>query len=81
MFAIRDTESSDFYEGFIRQWPALPRVVIFLSVSLVSTARVSPEDRYSVTKVRSVEGAVSVSVPQCCSKSKGMGVFCQASTE
>ncbi|KAF7795026.1 hypothetical protein EIP86_006170 [Pleurotus ostreatoroseus] len=44
------------FAGFIRQWPALPRVVILLSVNVLSIARVSPEDRYSVRKVPSVNG-------------------------
>ncbi|KAJ6621773.1 potassium transporter [Mycena sp. CBHHK59/15] len=46
--------------GFIRQWPALPRVVIFLSVSVVPIAWVSKENRYGITKVRSVEGFYGV---------------------
>ncbi|KAJ6452540.1 potassium transporter [Mycena vitilis] len=46
--------------GFIRQWPALPRVVIFLSVSVVPLARVTVEDRYAITKVRSVQGFYGV---------------------
>ncbi|KAF7314527.1 hypothetical protein MKEN_00925800 [Mycena kentingensis (nom. inval.)] len=48
------------FVGFIRQWPALPRVVIFLSVTVVPIARVSPADRYAITKVRSVEGFYGV---------------------
>ncbi|KAJ7797662.1 potassium transporter [Mycena olivaceomarginata] len=46
--------------GFVRQWPALPRVVIFLNVSVVPIARVSAEDRYAITKVRTVEGFYGV---------------------
>ncbi|KAJ6585288.1 potassium transporter [Mycena capillaripes] len=46
--------------GFIRQWPALPRVVIFLSVSVVPIARVPGEDRFAITKVRTVEGFYGV---------------------
>ncbi|KAG6833454.1 hypothetical protein H0H87_006821 [Tephrocybe sp. NHM501043] len=46
--------------GLIRQWPALPRVVIFLSVCVVSIARVPKEERYIVSKVRSVEGFYGV---------------------
>ncbi|PPQ85166.1 hypothetical protein CVT25_004173 [Psilocybe cyanescens] len=46
--------------GFIRQWPALPRVVIFLSVCIVPTARVPTEERYVVTKVRTIEGFYGV---------------------
>ncbi|GLB38222.1 putative K+ potassium transporter [Lyophyllum shimeji] len=46
--------------GFIRQWPALPRVVIFLSVCIVPVARVPKEDRYAVTKVRTIDGFYGV---------------------
>ncbi|RDB17948.1 High affinity potassium transporter [Hypsizygus marmoreus] len=46
--------------GFIRQWPALPRVVIFLSVGIVPVARVPIKDRYVVTKVRTIEGFYGV---------------------
>ncbi|KAJ7689182.1 potassium transporter [Mycena rosella] len=48
------------FTGFIRQWPALPRVVIFLSVSVVPIARVSKEARYAITKVRTVQGFYGV---------------------
>lgn len=48
------------FTGFVRQWPALPRVVIFLSVSVVPIARVPSEDRYAITKVRTVEGFYGV---------------------
>ncbi|KAJ1300716.1 hypothetical protein OPQ81_002360 [Rhizoctonia solani] len=48
-----------FY-AFLRQWPALPRVVIFLSVRIMPTARVAPEDRYVVTRVRSLPGFYGV---------------------
>ncbi|TEB40003.1 potassium transporter [Coprinellus micaceus] len=48
------------FVGFIRQWPALPRVVIFLSVCVLPCASVEPEDRYMVTKVRSLEGFYGV---------------------
>ncbi|KAG6828165.1 hypothetical protein H0H92_008933 [Tricholoma furcatifolium] len=48
------------FVGFIRQWPALPRVVIFLSVCVVNVARVPAKDRYVVSKVRSVEGFYGV---------------------
>jgi KUP system potassium uptake protein len=46
------------FVGFIRQWPALPRVVIFLSVRILPMARVAPEERYVVNKVNAVQGAV-----------------------
>ncbi|CAE6398379.1 unnamed protein product [Rhizoctonia solani] len=48
-----------FY-AFLRQWPALPRAVIFLSVRIMPTARVPPEDRYIVTRVRSLPGFYGV---------------------
>ncbi|KAG9102566.1 hypothetical protein FRC06_001760 [Ceratobasidium sp. 370] len=48
-----------FY-AFLRQWPALPRVVIFLSVRIMPTARVAPEDRYIVSRVRSLPGFFGV---------------------
>jgi len=44
------------FVAFIRQWPALPRVVVFLSVCIVPLPSVPPEERYIVTKVRTVEG-------------------------
>lgn len=48
------------FVGFIRQWPALPRVVIFLSVVVVPVAHVPKGEQYVVTKVRSVEGFYGV---------------------
>lgn len=45
-----------FY-GFLKQWPALPRVVIFLSVRIMSSAYVEKEERYRITKVRSLPGS------------------------
>ncbi|KAG5650229.1 hypothetical protein H0H81_000252 [Sphagnurus paluster] len=46
--------------GFIRQWPGLPRVVIFLSICIISMPRVPRGDRYAVTKVRTIEGFYGV---------------------
>lgn len=46
--------------GFIRQWPAIPRVVIFLSVCIVPMARVPKDGRYVVTKVRTLDGFYGV---------------------
>jgi len=46
--------------GFIRQWPALPRIVIFLSIRVLPVARVPSEERYVVDKVRSVSGFYGV---------------------
>ncbi|KII86101.1 hypothetical protein PLICRDRAFT_44566 [Plicaturopsis crispa FD-325 SS-3] len=48
------------FTGFLRQWPALPRVVIFLSVCVLPLPRVASEDRYVVSKARSVEGFYGV---------------------
>lgn len=48
------------FVGFLRQYPALPRVVIFLSVRVIPVARVPPEDRYVVNKVRSLDGFYGV---------------------
>jgi KUP system potassium uptake protein len=44
------------FVAFVRQWPTLPRVVVFLSVCIVPLPRVPPAERYVVTKVRTVEG-------------------------
>ncbi|PVG00638.1 potassium transporter [Serendipita vermifera] len=44
-----------FY-GFLKQWPALPRVVVFLSVRIMPIAHVEKENRYRITKVRSLPG-------------------------
>ncbi|OSX64573.1 hypothetical protein POSPLADRAFT_1073955 [Postia placenta MAD-698-R-SB12] len=46
--------------GFLRQWPALPRVVIFLAVRVLPIAHMPPEDRYAVTKVRTIQGFYGV---------------------
>ncbi|KAF9644319.1 potassium transporter [Thelephora ganbajun] len=45
---------------FIRQWPALPQVVIFVSVCVLPVARVPVDQRYSVDKVRSIKGFYGV---------------------
>ncbi|KAI4518197.1 potassium transporter [Schizophyllum commune Loenen D] len=47
------------FVGFIRQYPALPSVVIFLSVCIVPTARVDPSMRYVVQKTRTLDGFYS----------------------
>ncbi|KAF9052418.1 potassium transporter [Hymenopellis radicata] len=48
------------FVGLIRHWPALPQLMIFLSVSIVPVARVPVEDRYLVSKVRSMQGFYGV---------------------
>ncbi|KIY71241.1 potassium transporter [Cylindrobasidium torrendii FP15055 ss-10] len=42
--------------SLIRRWPALPEVLIFLSIRIMPIARVPPEARYFVTKTRSIPG-------------------------
>jgi KUP system potassium uptake protein len=42
--------------GFIRQWPALPRFGIFLTVSVLPVAHVDDVDRYVVSRVDSLAG-------------------------
>ncbi|KAI0782842.1 potassium transporter [Abortiporus biennis] len=46
--------------GFIRKWPALPRIVIFITVRGLHIARAPTEDRYSVHKIDAIEGFYSV---------------------
>ncbi|KAF8521952.1 potassium transporter-domain-containing protein [Hysterangium stoloniferum] len=48
------------FVGFLRQYPALPRVVIFLSIRILSIAHVNPENRFVVDKVRSIDGFYGV---------------------
>ncbi|KAG8949506.1 hypothetical protein FRC00_008099, partial [Tulasnella sp. 408] len=48
-----------FY-GFLRQWPSLPRVVIFLSVKTMNVNRIPVEERYNVSKVRTLQGFYGV---------------------
>lgn len=47
--------------GFIRQWPALPRFGIFLTVSVLPVPRVEDVDRYVVSRVDSLPGFYGVS--------------------
>ncbi|EIM80921.1 potassium transporter [Stereum hirsutum FP-91666 SS1] len=42
--------------SFVRQWPALPKVVIFLSFKVLPLARVPIEDRYTVETVDLIPG-------------------------
>ena len=46
--------------GFIRQWPALPRFGIFLTVSVLPVAYVEQVDRYVITRVESLPGFYGV---------------------
>ncbi|KAL7409758.1 potassium transporter [Mrakia frigida] len=50
------------FQTFLRRWPSLPRVVIFLSTRVVGLAHVEEEDRYLISKVRSLEGFYGVTV-------------------
>ncbi|KAI0060612.1 potassium transporter [Artomyces pyxidatus] len=47
--------------SFIRQWPALPRFVIFLSVNVLPIGHVTLADRYVVDKIDTVPGFYGVS--------------------
>ncbi|KZO92922.1 potassium transporter [Calocera viscosa TUFC12733] len=45
-----------FY-AFLKQWPALPRIVVFLSIKILPVARLPEhEERYLITKVRTLNG-------------------------
>ncbi|KIP04939.1 hypothetical protein PHLGIDRAFT_92762 [Phlebiopsis gigantea 11061_1 CR5-6] len=48
------------FATFLRRWPALPRLVIFLSVRVLPVPRIPPSNRYFVTRVRSIEGFYGV---------------------
>jgi KUP system potassium uptake protein len=48
------------FTGFIRQWPALPRFGIFLTVSVLPVAHVDDTDRYVVTRVDTLSGFYGV---------------------
>ncbi|KIP07228.1 hypothetical protein PHLGIDRAFT_118284 [Phlebiopsis gigantea 11061_1 CR5-6] len=48
------------FAAFIRQWPALPRVIIFVSTHVMSISHVHPEDRYTLRKVPAVRGFYTV---------------------
>ena len=46
--------------GFIRQWPALPRFGLFLTVSVLPVAYVAEGDRYVVGRVEALPGFYGV---------------------
>ncbi|EJU00469.1 potassium transporter [Dacryopinax primogenitus] len=49
-----------FY-AFLKQWPALPRVVVFLSIKVLPIGHLPvDEERYVITKVRSLKGFYGV---------------------
>jgi len=46
--------------NFIRHWPSMPHVVIFMSVRVLPTARVPLQERYEITRVRTLQGFYGV---------------------
>jgi KUP system potassium uptake protein len=48
------------FVGFIRQWPALPQVVVFLSVCVLPIATIPAEEQYVVRKVKALGGIYGV---------------------
>lgn len=50
------------FSQFLLRWPALPRIVIFLSTQVVGLPHVGLEDRYEIVKVRSLQGFYAVNV-------------------
>lgn len=56
------------FASFVRRYPALPQVVIFLSTRVVGVPHVPLEDRYVVTKVRTFDGFFTVTM-RCASSS------------
>ncbi|KAK7032599.1 hypothetical protein VNI00_012862, partial [Paramarasmius palmivorus] len=44
------------FAGFVRQWPGVPQVLIFLSVNILATPNVPEHLRYIVSKLGSMEG-------------------------
>ncbi|KAL0576040.1 hypothetical protein V5O48_005948 [Marasmius crinis-equi] len=48
------------FAGFVRQWPGVPQVLIFLSVTILPTPTVPEYQRYIVSKLGSMEGFYSV---------------------
>ncbi|KAF9268281.1 potassium transporter [Marasmius fiardii PR-910] len=48
------------FTGFVRQWPGLPQVLIFLSVVVLPSPSASGHQRYVISKLGSMEGFYSV---------------------
>ncbi|KAJ8082836.1 hypothetical protein PM082_008693 [Marasmius tenuissimus] len=48
------------FAGFVRQWPGVPQVLIFLSIAILPTPHVPEYQRYIVSKLGSMEGFYSV---------------------
>ncbi|GAA5876103.1 hypothetical protein JCM8547_002637 [Rhodosporidiobolus lusitaniae] len=63
VFALFHNHSSSAGEGaphsftaFLRSYPALPRIIIFLSIRTCGVPHVAPSDRYLVDKLRAFDG-------------------------
>lgn len=50
------------FASFLQRYPALPQVVIFLSTRVVAIPYVPLEDRYTINKVRSVQGFFTITM-------------------
>ena len=50
------------FAEFLRGYPALPRIVVFLNTRIVTVPHVNNQFRYSVNKVRSMEGFYSITM-------------------
>ncbi|KAG7095371.1 hypothetical protein E1B28_006129 [Marasmius oreades] len=48
------------FSAFVRQWPGVPQVLIFLSVTILPTPSVPEHQRYIVSKLGSMEGFYSI---------------------
>ncbi|KAL0581213.1 hypothetical protein V5O48_000801 [Marasmius crinis-equi] len=44
------------FSGFVRQWPGIPQILIFLSVNVVPSHVVPEHQRYTISKLGSMEG-------------------------
>ncbi|GAA5879127.1 hypothetical protein JCM16303_001307 [Sporobolomyces ruberrimus] len=44
------------FSAFLRSYPSLPSVIVFLTVRIVGVPHVAPEDRYVVDRVRTFQG-------------------------
>ena len=50
------------FAEFLRGYPALPRIVVFLNTRVMAIPHVDSRSRYSVNKVRSMEGFYSITM-------------------
>ncbi|BGO93261.1 hypothetical protein NBRC10512_000086 [Rhodotorula toruloides] len=66
LFHNHSSSSSDgaphSFVGFLRSYPALPRIIVFLSVRVVGVPHVTPEDRYLVDRLRQFDGLYTATV-------------------